>query len=144
MESSGDSLVTSLTPARASWRTTRTACGHASGATVCQPSRSRDICQLSATQRRWRSRWRGYRAQGVRPAPVGPTKVPTLFIWGHRDGAVGRAAAEATGEFITAPYQFEVLPGVGYYTADQVPAKINALVLAYTPLTPESENPWTR
>jgi pimeloyl-ACP methyl ester carboxylesterase len=36
-----------------------------------------------------------YRARGERPA-VGPTKVPTLFIWGDADDTVGRMAAEGT------------------------------------------------
>ena len=35
-----------------------------------------------------------YRARGVRHTPVGPTRVPTLFIWGDQDDTVGRAAAE--------------------------------------------------
>ena len=38
-----------------------------------------------------------YRARGVRHEPVGPTKVPTLYIWGDADDTVGRAAAEGTG-----------------------------------------------
>jgi len=62
-----------------------------------------------------------YRARGVRHQRVGPTTVPTLFIWGDQDDTVGRAAAEETGEFIEAPYQFAVLPCVGHYGADQVP-----------------------
>jgi hypothetical protein len=40
-----------------------------------------------------------YRARGVRHAPVGPTSVPTLFIWGDQDDTVGRAAAVWTAEF---------------------------------------------
>jgi pimeloyl-ACP methyl ester carboxylesterase len=32
-----------------------------------------------------------YRARGVRHAPVGPTSVPTLFIWGGRSGWHGWA-----------------------------------------------------
>jgi pimeloyl-ACP methyl ester carboxylesterase len=44
-----------------------------------------------------------YRARGVRHAPVGPTEVPTLFIWGGQDDTVGRAAAVWTAEFIAAP-----------------------------------------
>ena len=69
-----------------------------------------------------------YRARGERQ-PVGPTKVPTLFIWGDTDDTVGRAAAEGTGEFIAADYQFAALPGVGHYAADQVPARVTELVL---------------
>jgi pimeloyl-ACP methyl ester carboxylesterase len=72
-----------------------------------------------------------YRARGVRHAPVGPTEVPTLYIWGDNDDTVGRAAAEGTREFIAAPYQFEALLGVGHYAADQVPEQVNALLLAH-------------
>jgi pimeloyl-ACP methyl ester carboxylesterase len=72
-----------------------------------------------------------YRARGVRHAPVGPTKVPTLLIWGNADDTVGRVAAEGTGDFIDAHYQFEELPGVGHYAADQVPEQVNALLLAH-------------
>jgi pimeloyl-ACP methyl ester carboxylesterase len=70
-----------------------------------------------------------YRASRPRQS-LDPTKVPTLYIWGDADDAVGRLAAEGTGEFIDAPYRFEVLAGVGYYAADQVPDKVNALLLA--------------
>jgi pimeloyl-ACP methyl ester carboxylesterase len=72
-----------------------------------------------------------YRARGVRHQPVGPIRVPTLFIRGDQDDTVGRAAAEATGEFITAPYQFAALAGVGHYAADQVPQQVNALLLEH-------------
>lgn len=66
-----------------------------------------------------------------RHAPVGPTTVPTLFIWGDQDDTVGRTVAEGTGEFIAAPYQFATLPGVGHYAADQVPKQVNALLLEH-------------
>jgi pimeloyl-ACP methyl ester carboxylesterase len=71
-----------------------------------------------------------YRARGERQ-PIGPTTVPTLFIWGDADDTVGRAAAEGTGEFIAAPYRFEALPSVGHYAADQVPERVNALLLEH-------------
>ena len=71
-----------------------------------------------------------YRSSGPRQ-PLGPIKVPTLYIWGDADDTVGRVAAEGTGEFIEAPYYFEVLAGVGRYAADQVPDKVNALLLAH-------------
>jgi pimeloyl-ACP methyl ester carboxylesterase len=72
-----------------------------------------------------------YRARGTRHAPVGPTRVPTLLIWGDADDTVGRMAAEGTAEFIAAPYTFAELPGVGHYAADQVPDKVNTLILAH-------------
>ena len=72
-----------------------------------------------------------YRARGVRHEPVGPTKVPTLYIWGYNDDTVGRAAAEGTGAFIDAPYRFEVLEGGGHYPADQFPDRVSALMLEH-------------
>jgi pimeloyl-ACP methyl ester carboxylesterase len=71
-----------------------------------------------------------YRARGERQL-LGPTTVPTLYIWGDADDTVGRAAAEGTGDFIAAPYRFEILPGVGHYAADQVPDKVTALLLEH-------------
>jgi pimeloyl-ACP methyl ester carboxylesterase len=72
-----------------------------------------------------------YRARGTTLQPVGPTKVPTLYIWGDADDTVGRAAAEFTGEFIAAPYRFEVLADAGHYAADQMPGKVAALMLEH-------------
>jgi pimeloyl-ACP methyl ester carboxylesterase len=71
-----------------------------------------------------------YRSSGPRQ-PLGPIKVPTLYLWGDADDTVGRVAAEGTGEFVDAPYQFEVLPGVGHYAADQVPDRVTDLLLAH-------------
>jgi pimeloyl-ACP methyl ester carboxylesterase len=71
-----------------------------------------------------------YRARGERQ-PIGPTKVPTLFIWGDADDTVGRIAAEGTSEFIAADYRFAALPDVGHYAADQAPEQVNALLLEH-------------
>ncbi len=72
-----------------------------------------------------------YRARGVRHAPVGPTKVPTLYVWGDKDDTVGRAAAEGTGAFVAAPYEFAALEGVGHFVADQAPEQVTALLLKH-------------
>ena len=72
-----------------------------------------------------------YRARGPRHDPIGPTKVPTLFIWGDSDDTVGRMAAEGTAGFIAADYTFAPLAGGGHYTADQFPDKVNPLLLAH-------------
>ena len=68
-----------------------------------------------------------YRANDVRRA-VGPTRVPTLFVWGDADDTVGRMAAEATAEFIEAHCTFKILPGVGHYAADQQPERVTELL----------------
>ena len=72
-----------------------------------------------------------YRARGAIRSPLGPTRVPTLFIWGDADDTVGRVAAEGTVDFIAAPYRFEVLPGVGHFAADQAPGRVTELLLAH-------------
>jgi pimeloyl-ACP methyl ester carboxylesterase len=70
-----------------------------------------------------------YRARGAIRSPLGPIRVPTLYIWGDADDTVGRSAAEGTEDFIAAPFSFEVLPGVGHFAADQVPDRISELLL---------------
>ena len=72
-----------------------------------------------------------YRARGAIRSPLGPTRVPTLFIWGDADDTVGRVAAEGTVDFIAAPYRFEVLPGVGHFVSDQAPGRVTELLLAH-------------
>ena len=72
-----------------------------------------------------------YRARGAIRGPLGPIRVPTLYIWGDADDTVGRTAAEGTKDFIAAPYHFEVLPGVGHFAADQAPERVCELLLAH-------------
>jgi pimeloyl-ACP methyl ester carboxylesterase len=72
-----------------------------------------------------------YRARGAIRGPLGPIRVPTLFIWGDADDTVGRVAAEGTIDFIAAPYRFEVLPGVGHFVADQSPLRVSELMLEH-------------
>jgi pimeloyl-ACP methyl ester carboxylesterase len=38
--------------------------------------------------------------------PIGAVRVPTSYIWGRHDFALGRAAAELTASFVTGPYAF--------------------------------------
>ena len=72
-----------------------------------------------------------YRARGAIRGPLGPIRVPTLYIWGDADDTVGRTAAEGTVDFVSAPYRFEVLPGVGHFAADQAPDRVNELLLQH-------------
>jgi pimeloyl-ACP methyl ester carboxylesterase len=72
-----------------------------------------------------------YRARGAIRGPLGPIRVPTLYIWGDADDTVGRVAAEGTVDFIAAPYRFEVLPGVGHFAADQAPDRVSELMLEH-------------
>jgi pimeloyl-ACP methyl ester carboxylesterase len=77
-----------------------------------------------------------YRARGAIRGPLGVIEVPTLYIWGDADDTVGRIAAEGTGDFVSAPYRFEVLPGVGHFAADQAPDRIDELLLQHVKAYP--------
>jgi pimeloyl-ACP methyl ester carboxylesterase len=46
---------------------------------------------------------------------VGRIGVPTLYVWGTRDPALGRAAALATADYVTGPYRFEAVVGAGHW-----------------------------
>jgi pimeloyl-ACP methyl ester carboxylesterase len=72
-----------------------------------------------------------YRARGAIRGPLGVIEVPTLYIWGDADDTVGRIAAEGTGDFVSAPYRFELLPGVGHFASDQAPERVNELLLRH-------------
>jgi pimeloyl-ACP methyl ester carboxylesterase len=70
-----------------------------------------------------------YRARGAIRTPVGVITVPVLYVWGDADDTVGRDAAAGTADFVAGPYRFEILPGVGHFIADQVPDRLNALLV---------------
>ncbi|WP_213770403.1 alpha/beta hydrolase [Bradyrhizobium sp. dw_78] len=77
-----------------------------------------------------------YRARGAVRGPLGPIRVPTLYVWGDADDTVGRDAAEGTEDFVAAPYRFEVLPGVGHFAADQTPERVGELLLQHVAAFP--------
>ena len=77
-----------------------------------------------------------YRARGAIRGPLGPIRVPTLYIWGDADDTVGRIAAEGTVDFVSAPYRFAVLPGVGHFAADQAPDRVSELMLQHVAAYP--------
>ena len=72
-----------------------------------------------------------YRARGAVRAPLGVIGVPVLYVSGDADDTVGRVAAEGTREFVSGPYRFEILPGVGHFATDQAPDRITELALAH-------------
>ena len=77
-----------------------------------------------------------YRARGAIRSPLGAIHVPTLSIWGDADDTVGRVAAEGTLDFVSAPYRFEILPGVGHFAADQKPERVSELLLQHVAAYP--------
>lgn len=72
-----------------------------------------------------------YRSNKGLSGDFGPIKVPTLYIWGDADATVGPDAAKGTGDFVTAAYAMEVLPGVGHFVMDNAAARATELILAH-------------
>jgi pimeloyl-ACP methyl ester carboxylesterase len=59
---------------------------------------------------------------------IGRTKVPTTYAWGRHDFALGRAAAEATANYVAASYLFVELEG-GHWLPETMPDEVASLVL---------------
>lgn len=72
-----------------------------------------------------------YRAQKELRVATGIITVPTLYVWGDADSSVSAAAAHGTAEFVSGPYRFVALPGVGHFSTDQQPQRVNELLLAH-------------
>lgn len=68
-----------------------------------------------------------YRAMGRELAELPPVNVPTTFVWGNDDLAIGRAGAEACGNFVTADYRFVELDA-GHWIPDTHAAELAAVI----------------
>ncbi|MGA5566738.1 alpha/beta fold hydrolase [Streptomyces platensis] len=73
-----------------------------------------------------------YRApESVISVPAGRITVPTLFLWGSEDVALGRGAAESTGEWVDGPYRFEALEGASHWLPEEAPGLVMPPILAH-------------
>lgn len=63
--------------------------------------------------------------------PIGKVRVPTLHVWGDGDAFLGRAATEATAEFVAGPYALEVLEGVNHWIPELAAERTGELVTAH-------------
>ena len=75
--------------------------------------------------------YRAAAAGGLRAADTPAVEVPTLYIWGTADATVGRAAADATARFVSGPYRFVPLEGIGHFITDQAPGAVAPELLAH-------------
>ena len=48
-------------------------------------------------------------------AGIGPTKTPTVLLWGDQDPALGRRGAEDTRTYMEGEYELRVLEGAGHW-----------------------------
>lgn len=56
--------------------------------------------------------------------------VPTTFIWGADDVALGREQAEACGDFVTGDYRYVPLEKISHWVPDQAPEAVGKQVVA--------------
>ena len=63
--------------------------------------------------------------------PVGKVTVPTLHVWGADDAFLGRAATEATRQFVSGPYRLEVLDAINHWVPELAADHVAALVTAH-------------
>jgi pimeloyl-ACP methyl ester carboxylesterase len=61
----------------------------------------------------------------ARPAEV---TVPTLFINSDSDPALGRTGGEHTRRFVTGPYTFHTLTGIGHWIPEQAASEVAELL----------------
>lgn len=69
------------------------------------------------------------RSGGLRATASSPISVPTTYLWGRRDPALGRAAAERTAQWVGADYAFVELDA-GHWLPESHPDEVAAAVLA--------------
>jgi pimeloyl-ACP methyl ester carboxylesterase len=72
-----------------------------------------------------------YRAASLGLARTPPARVPTLYVWGERDPALGRTAAEATRGHVTAPYRFVPLADAGHWLPEMHAGQVAAALLQH-------------
>jgi pimeloyl-ACP methyl ester carboxylesterase len=72
-----------------------------------------------------------YRGVAYERDRVPPVSVPTLYVWGGRDGYISRRAADRCGQWVTGPYRYEVLDGASHWLPEQEYARLAPLVAAH-------------
>lgn len=72
--------------------------------------------------------YRALRFSGAALGSLPAIRVPTLYVWSTRDGAMSRAAAERTARHVSGPYRFEVLKGVSHWIPEAEPEHTAALL----------------
>jgi len=64
------------------------------------------------------------------PTKQRPISVPTLYVYGARDFALGSKAADLTGRYVTGPYRYERLDA-SHWMPEEVPDVVTRLILEH-------------
>jgi pimeloyl-ACP methyl ester carboxylesterase len=72
-----------------------------------------------------------YRGMPFSKRPPGKVQVPALYVYGTKDAFLGRKAADLTGDYVEAPYRYEVLDGVTHWMPEEIPDVVARLVIEH-------------
>ncbi|HWC78718.1 MAG TPA: alpha/beta hydrolase [Pseudonocardiaceae bacterium] len=72
-----------------------------------------------------------YRAMGKGFAKADKVSVPTMYVWGTEDVAVGSTAALATEHWVTGPYRFEMLEDISHWVCEEAESELSGLLLEH-------------
>ena len=71
-------------------------------------------------------------ASWLREPPDPPeVTVPTLIIWGEADSNMGPVLLERSAATVTGPLRVELLPGVSHWVPEEVPDRVNGLLVDF-------------
>lgn len=71
-----------------------------------------------------------YRANDLQGG-LGAIRVPTLYVWGNNDTALGETAALATERYVEGTYRFVRLEGASHWLLEHVPEQVQSNVLEH-------------
>ena len=72
-----------------------------------------------------------YRALGLTSSTGARTTVPTLYVWSSGDTALGRYGAERCGDFVDAPYRFEIIEGVSHWVPEDAAGELSMMLVEH-------------
>lgn len=65
------------------------------------------------------------------PERFRPITCPTMGIWSSDDVALGEAQMKASGDYVTGPWRYEKVEGVGHWIPVLAPERVNELLLSF-------------
>jgi pimeloyl-ACP methyl ester carboxylesterase len=72
-----------------------------------------------------------YRGLPLSRPMKGKIAVPALYVYATKDAFLGRKAADLTGDYVEAPYRYEVLEGATHWLPEQNADAVAQLVLEH-------------
>jgi pimeloyl-ACP methyl ester carboxylesterase len=72
-----------------------------------------------------------YRAVRMSTTEVGEITVPTTYLWGTEDIAVGSTAALGTEKYVTGPYRFAMLEDLSHWMCEEAGSLVSDVLLAH-------------